>query len=122
MHKYRTTRLQKFAARFARADRGATAVEFAMISLPLMVLIFGVVELAMVLLVATSLESAIESSARLIRTGEFQTGASSTKADFKAVFAYTEMVVPTDTTQTDSMARARRTEVGRCRHRYRPRT
>lgn len=85
MHKYRTTRLQKFAARFAQADRGATAVEFAMISLPLMVLIFGVVELAMVLLVATSLESAIESSARLIRTGEFQTGASSTKADFKAL-------------------------------------
>lgn len=85
MHKYRTARLQKFAARFARADRGATAIEFAMISLPLMVLIFGVIELAMVLLVATSLETAVESAARLIRTGEFQTGASSTKPDFKAL-------------------------------------
>jgi Flp pilus assembly protein TadG len=85
MRKYRTARLQKFATRFARAERGATAVEFAMISLPLAVLIFGVLELAMVLLVATSLESAVESSARLIRTGEFQTGASSTKADFKAL-------------------------------------
>jgi len=85
MHKYRTARLQKFAARFARAERGATAIEFAMISLPLMVLIFGVVELAMVLVVATSLESAVESAGRLIRTGEFQTGAATTKADFKSL-------------------------------------
>jgi Flp pilus assembly protein TadG len=85
MPNYRTTRLQKFAARFARADRGATAIEFAMVSLPLMALIFGVIELAMVLLVSTSLETAVESASRLIRTGEFQTSASSTKADFKAL-------------------------------------
>ena len=71
--------------RFARADRGATAVEFAMVSLPLMVLIFGVIELAMVLLVCTTLESATESAARMIRTGEFQTSASNTRADFKAL-------------------------------------
>jgi Flp pilus assembly protein TadG len=80
-----TPRLQRFIARFARAERGATAVEFAMISLPLMVLIFGVIELAMVLLVATTLETAVESAARTIRTGNFQTSASSTKADFKAL-------------------------------------
>jgi Flp pilus assembly protein TadG len=85
MPKHPTSRLQKFTTRFARADRGATAVEFAMVSLPLMVLIFGVLELGMALLAATSLESAVESSARLIRTGEFQTSASSTKADFKAL-------------------------------------
>ncbi len=85
MPKYRTARLQKFVTRFARSDGGVTAVEFGLISLPLMLLIFGVVELAMVLLAATSLESAVESSARLIRTGEFQTGASSTRADFKAL-------------------------------------
>ena len=85
MHKYQTTRLQKFTARFARADRGATAIEFAMISLPLMLLIFGVLELAMVLLVATTMEAATESAARMIRTGEFQSSGSSTKADFKAL-------------------------------------
>lgn len=85
MHKYRTARLHKFTARFVRAERGATAIEFAMISLPLAVLIFGVLELAMVLMVATSLESAVESAARLIRTGEFQTSAATTKADFKSL-------------------------------------
>lgn len=71
--------------RFARAEHGATAVEFAMVSLPLMALIFGVIELAMVLLVCTTLESATESAARMIRTGEFQTSASNTRADFKAL-------------------------------------
>jgi len=85
MHKYRTARLQKFAARFARAERGATAIEFAMISVPLMMLVFGVVELAMVLVVSTTLQSAVESAGRLIRTGEFQTGAATTKADFKGL-------------------------------------
>jgi Flp pilus assembly protein TadG len=85
MHKYRTTRLQKFAARFARAERGVTAIEFALISVPLMMLLFGIVELAMVLVVATTLQTAVESSSRTIRTGEFQTGAATTKADFKSL-------------------------------------
>ncbi len=85
MHMNQMTRLQRFTARFARADRGATAIEFAMVSLPMAVLIFGVLELAMALLVATTLESATESASRMIRTGEFQTSGASTKNDFKAL-------------------------------------
>lgn len=73
------------ARRFARADNGATAVEFALVSLPLLMLIFGMLELALVLLVVSTLDSAVMGAARQIRTGEFQTSAANTKDDFKAL-------------------------------------
>lgn len=73
----------RFALRFARAERGAAAVEFALVSLPFFTLLFGIFELALILLVCTSLEQATESAGRLIRTGEFQQGSQTTKGDFK---------------------------------------
>lgn len=73
------------AQHFAHAQRGGTAVEFALISLPFMILVFGVVELAMVLLVTATIESATEIAARQIRTGEFQQSASHSKTDFKTL-------------------------------------
>jgi len=79
------SRLIEFVTRFGRAERGATAVEFALVSLPLIALILGTLELAMILLVVTSLETATERASRMIRTGEFQTSAASTRADFKAL-------------------------------------
>jgi len=71
--------------RFARARRGATAVEFAIIAFPFMVLLFGVVELGMVFLVSTTLQNATDNAARKIRTGEFQTSGANTKAAFKTL-------------------------------------
>jgi len=62
-----------------------TAVEFALVSLPLFALIMGTVELAMVILVTTSLDTATETASRMIRTGEFQSSAQNTRADFKAL-------------------------------------
>lgn len=78
-------RLSPIAAlrRFARAQRGATAVEFAIIALPFLTLLFGIIELGMVFLVSTTLQNATDNSARQIRTGQFQTSGSNTKADFK---------------------------------------
>jgi len=70
---------------FRRDRRGVSAVEFALISLPFMVLIFGILELAMVFLAATTLENAVENASRKIRTGAFQTSGASNKADFKAL-------------------------------------
>ncbi len=69
--------------RFSRAERGATAVEFALVSLPLLAIVMGTLELAMVILVNTSLMTATESSGRMIRTGEFQTSGATSRADFK---------------------------------------
>ncbi len=54
---------------FARENRGAAALEFAMIALPLFTMIFAVMELALVLLISISLEDAASAMARKIRVG-----------------------------------------------------
>ncbi|WP_312164795.1 TadE/TadG family type IV pilus assembly protein [Phenylobacterium sp.] len=80
------TRLRALIRRFVRSRRGATAVEFALISIPLMTLMFGVLELAMILLVSATLDTATDFAARNIRTGVFQEGASGaprTQAGFR---------------------------------------
>jgi Flp pilus assembly protein TadG len=74
---------QPFLRRFGRARRGATAVEFAIVALPFMLLLFGIIELATTFTVTTTLEQATEVAARRIRTGEFQNGGGTTKADFR---------------------------------------
>jgi len=55
--------------RFARNTRGAAALEFAMIALPLFTMIFAVMELALVFLISISLEDAASTMARQIRVG-----------------------------------------------------
>lgn len=65
---------------FARAERGATAVEFAMVSIPFLLLIFAIIELGLVFLVSVTLENAVINAGRKIRTGEVQTAASTAQA------------------------------------------
>jgi len=55
--------------RFARNTRGAAALEFAMIALPLFTMIFAVMELALVFLISISVEDAASTMARQIRVG-----------------------------------------------------
>lgn len=69
--------------RFVRARRGATAVEFALVAMPFMVLMFGIIELGCVFLVSATLDLATDRAARMIRTGEFQTSGATSKSDFK---------------------------------------
>jgi Flp pilus assembly protein TadG len=57
---------------FARADRGAAAVEFAIISIPLIALLLATFQTAVVLFAAQVLESATEAAARQIMTGQAQ--------------------------------------------------
>ena len=85
MRKSSSSRLSRFAGRFVRAERGATAVEFGLVVTPILVMTFGLLELALVFIVGTTLDTAMETSARQIRTGEFQTGGASTATDFKAL-------------------------------------
>jgi Flp pilus assembly protein TadG len=63
----------RLVARFARADGGATAVEFALVAIPFLMLIFAIIELGLVFLVSLTLESAIVDAGRTIRTGQVQT-------------------------------------------------
>jgi Flp pilus assembly protein TadG len=48
------------------------AVEFAMIALPFLALVFATVELGMMFLVSTTLESSAQEVSRTVRTGQFQ--------------------------------------------------
>jgi Flp pilus assembly protein TadG len=75
----------RLLARFARAERGATAVEFGLVAVPVLVMMFGLLELALVFLVTTTLDTATQAAARQIRTGNFQISASNTRADFKTL-------------------------------------
>lgn len=67
---------------FARQDAGATAVEFAFVAGPFLFMMFALIELALVFLLSTSLDTAADRAARRIRTGEFQ-NASETATKFK---------------------------------------
>jgi Flp pilus assembly protein TadG len=74
-----------FLRRFGRARDGATAVEFAMIVMPFLGLVFATLELGMMFLVSTTMESSAQSAARTIRTGQFQSGAATAAAYKTAV-------------------------------------
>ncbi|MBV9394953.1 MAG: pilus assembly protein [Methylobacteriaceae bacterium] len=67
---------------FARAEKGAAAVEFAIISIPLLALLLATFQTAVVLFAAQLLESATESAARQIMTGQAQTS-NLTQAQFR---------------------------------------
>ena len=63
-------------------QEGATAVEFAMVAGPLFFMIMATLELAMVFVVSTMLESALSKAAREIRTGQQQGSADVSEAAF----------------------------------------
>lgn len=69
--------------RFGRAREGATAVEFAIVAIPMLMMIFGMIELGLVLLVSTTLDTATDFATRDIRTGVFQSSTTGTHQVFK---------------------------------------
>jgi Flp pilus assembly protein TadG len=63
----------RLARRFIRQEDGATAVEFGMVALPFLALIFAILETALVFFANQTLEAAVSDSSRLILTGQAQT-------------------------------------------------
>src|ERR1700720_1535674 len=59
--------------RFSRHQGGAAAVEFALILVPFLALMFGIMQTALVFFADQTLETAVADSARLIMTGQAQT-------------------------------------------------
>jgi Flp pilus assembly protein TadG len=60
--------------RLARDQRGATFVEFTLIALPFLLLLFGTFEIAFIYWANQELEHATTQGARLVRTGQVQAG------------------------------------------------
>jgi Flp pilus assembly protein TadG len=61
------------ARRLVRHDEGAAAVEFALVAMPFLALLFAIIETALVFFATQVLETAAADSARLIMTGQAQT-------------------------------------------------
>jgi len=57
---------------FARNNRGAVAVEFALLALPFFTIVAAILETAIVFLASQVLESSVHDTARLIKTGQAQ--------------------------------------------------
>jgi Flp pilus assembly protein TadG len=65
--------------RFTHADDGAAAIEFAFVAIPFLILVFAIIELGLTFLVSMSLENAMMTADRKIRTGDYQ---ATTRAQF----------------------------------------
>lgn len=72
----------KLARRFIRQQDGAAAVEFALIAVPFLALLFAILETALVFFAGQTLEAAVSDASRLIMTGQAQ-AAGYSQADFK---------------------------------------
>jgi Flp pilus assembly protein TadG len=77
-------RFNRLVARLSGRRDGSAAVEFAMVALPFLALIMGILEISMIYLVSTTLENATSDVARQIRTGQLQTTGGATAATFAA--------------------------------------
>lgn len=60
------------ARRFVRRQDGSVAIEFALVALPFLALIFAILETALVFFAGQALEAAASDSGRLIMTGQAQ--------------------------------------------------
>jgi Flp pilus assembly protein TadG len=69
----RRRRFRAAAGRIGADRRGATMVEFALVMLPLFILLFGIFEVGFVIWGGLELENATDDAARLVRTGRAQT-------------------------------------------------
>jgi Flp pilus assembly protein TadG len=67
-----TQRLKRRMDRLSKDQKGAAAVEFAMIAAPFFFLIFGLLEVCMLFIMSTVMEHAVSESSRVIRTGQAQ--------------------------------------------------
>jgi Flp pilus assembly protein TadG len=75
--------LRKTLRRFRRNRRGSAAVEFALVAPVFFALLFAIIETGIVFFAGQVLETVTQDSARMIMTGQAQTGGYS-QANFKA--------------------------------------
>src|SRR5688500_1024408 len=62
----------KLARRFARHEDGSAAIEFGVVIIPFLAILFAIIETAMVFFVGQTMETAIADTARLVMTGQAQ--------------------------------------------------
>jgi Flp pilus assembly protein TadG len=73
----------KSSGKFSRNDNGSVAIEFGMVSIPFLILVFMLFGFAMYFFVMNSLDKGMDETARLLRTGQAQK-ADMTVSQFKS--------------------------------------
>jgi len=92
-------RFRRLIRRVIRSDRGAAAVEMALVAVPFLMLLFGVIEIGLIFMISSSLENAMVIASRTIRTGQFQTGSTPTAAAFQTAICNNFGWMQTDCTK-----------------------
>ena len=92
MLKSMSWRLRESLRRFARADRGVAAIEFAFVGPPFILIFFVTIESGLMMLTEYSLQSAVQDSSRLVRTGQAQLNPLS-QAQFKTEICKTAKLI-----------------------------
>lgn len=67
-----TRGLHRLIIRFGRKQDGAAAVEFAIVAVPFLAMLFAIIELALVFWAGQVLETAVHDTSRLVMTGQAQ--------------------------------------------------
>ena len=75
-------RLRKKFEAYCSAQRGAAAMEFALIAIPFFFIVMGLLEVCLIFIMSTVLQASLSDSARELRTGKAQ-AAGYTAADFR---------------------------------------
>ncbi|WP_062018210.1 TadE/TadG family type IV pilus assembly protein [Aureimonas sp. AU4] len=63
-------RLAGYGAAFRKSDSGATAVEFALLAIPFFILVFSIIEIALLFTAGLVLDQAVDRIGREVRTGQ----------------------------------------------------
>jgi Flp pilus assembly protein TadG len=85
-------RLLKVRRRYAKAEDGAAAVEFALVAFPFLMLLGVILETGVMMFTEYTLQASVQQAARLMRTGQAQ-GSAMTAALFKAEICKTASLI-----------------------------
>ena len=85
-------RVKNRLRKFKNSERGAAAVEFAMVAPPFMLLLGVIMETGLMMFTEYAIQSSVQDSARLVRTGQAQGGAMNA-AQFKTAICNTASVL-----------------------------
>lgn len=67
-----SARARRMLGRFRKSEDGATAIEFAILALPFLVLLFAILEIAVVFFLTAALHHGTAQAGRLVRVGSLQ--------------------------------------------------
>lgn len=82
-----------------RKNDGVTAVEFSLLALPLVVMVIGTIEIALMFTTQSLLDASTATAARLIRTGQIQQSGGTEEAFREALCDFAEILIPCEDIQ-----------------------